>query len=405
MAALTAIERCRHFGVADIRGLAYMPGPSDYTPAGNSGGLYETSDFYTNVFTQLWGFEIGSGSERQGRGDLQRVREQLGVNFIHCYDWAAPIAQNGKPFLEHATFLEACHHLDINATVPISNYTMDLLGQRRIDEARDNVRRIVEEIYVGAPVKAPLPGAGLWKIFNEYELSFDRNPEHVVTVMAWIAEWEREHDVIDENRLPIMVCTSFALKDGIEGAAALKDVRDVLLKRGPIGDAEPSVFWNERIVFATNPQNPARDIADYLDRRLPAYWTRHGVPAPPVMFTELGSSIEQAGGEPQQAQWLAEQLDVSKAGGSDGLMLGACVFLNEERPWEQGAERSFGLLRFGPDKGWGWPRQNYRARTANPVWDPKGWWWLKEATYPVEQQTEKLSYRVVEKTWSGRSRQ
>ena len=80
-------------------------------------------------------------------------------------------------------------------------------------------------------------------------------------------------------------------------------------------------------------------------------------------------------------------------------MLGACVFLNEERPWEQGAERSFGLLRFAPDRDWSRPEQTYRTQTKYPVWDPQGWWWEKDATYPVEQQAEKLAYHAVATAW------
>ena len=396
---MNALERCRHFNVAGIRGLAYMPAPSDYRPTG-APGLYETSDFYNNIFTELWG-PVNIASQPQGRADLRRFREQLAVNFIHVYDWAPPISQKdasgkGRRLLEHLGFLQACHELGMAATIPISNYTMDLLRQGKREAARQNVERIVEEIH-GA--KAPVPGAGMWKIFNEYELSFDRSPEHVVSAISWIAEWEQTHGVIDESRLPVMVSTSFALKDGIEGAGALKEVHDALFHQGRIGSYDAPSLWRERIVFATNPQNPGPDIRDYLDRRLPAYWRQYGIPPPPVMFTELGSSIEQTGGEREQARWLSEQVGASKPGGSAGLMLGACIFLNEERPWEQGAERTFGLLRFGPDTDWRRPERNYQAQTGYHVWDPKGWWWQKDATYPVEQQAEKLAYRALASVW------
>ena len=50
MAHMTALERCRHFNVTNIRGMAYMPAPSDYLPTGTP-GLYESSDFYNNVFS------------------------------------------------------------------------------------------------------------------------------------------------------------------------------------------------------------------------------------------------------------------------------------------------------------------------------------------------------------------
>lgn len=405
MAEMTALERCRHFNVADIRGLAYMPAPSDYRPTG-APGLYETSDFYNNIFADLWG-PVNLTTGVRGRADLRRFRERLGVNFIHCYDWAPPILQKeasggDRRLLEHLGFLQACHELGVAATIPISNYTMNLLSQGKKDAARRNVERIVEEIHGSNGAGAPMPGAGMWKIFNEYELNFDRKAEHVVAILAWIANWEQTHGVIEENRLPMMVCTSFALKDGIEGAGALKDVHDALLHEGKIGSYDAPSLWRERIVFATNPQNPGSEIRDYLDRRLPAYWRQNGIPAPPVMFTEIGSSIEQAGDERQQARWLLEQIGASRPGGSAGQMLGACVFLNEERPWEQGTERSFGLLRFGPDNAWGRPSENYRAETNYPVWDPKGWWWPQTATYPVEQQTRKLNYRTVAYAWGPR---
>jgi hypothetical protein len=406
MPGMAALERCRHFGVAAIRGLAYMPAPSDYVPSGKP-GLYETSDFYSNIFTDLWGPAEGLAGGR-GRADLARFRQRLGINFVHCYDWAAPVTQKdaagrGLALLEHLGFLEACHRLDLSATIPISDYTMGLLSQGEVDAAHGNVERIIAEIYGTGATKAPVPGAGMWKIFNEYELSFDRKPEHVVRVIAWIAEWEQAHAIADADRLPIMVCSSFGMKDGIEGAAYLKDVRDVLMQQARIGSHDPASLWRERIVFATNPQNPASDIRHYLEDRLPAYWKRHDIPVPPVMFTELGSSIEQARGEKQQARWLSEQIDAARPGASGGAMLGACVFLNEERPWEQGAERTFGLLRFGPDRDWGRPPQNYRAGTKYPVWDPKGWWWQKEATYPIEQQAEKPAYRSVANAWGSQS--
>jgi hypothetical protein len=120
------------------------------------------------------------------------------------------------------------------------------------------------------------------------------------------------------------------------------------------------------------------------------------------MFTELGSSIEQTGSEANQAEWMSQQIEASKPAGSNGMMLGACVFLNEERPWEDGAEKTFGVMRFGPNISWGLPKQNYQAQTKFPSWDPKGWWWGKPATYPVEQQAPKLNYRSVAKAWGPR---
>ena len=399
MANMTALERCKHFGVTNIQGMAYMPGPSNYKKGMPSDTLYGTSDFYNNIFSQLWGYiDVGPGI---GRQDLRRFHNQLGVNFIHCYDWAAPITQidqNGQRlvFREHVGFLGKCSELGMKATVPISNYTMQLLSEGKAEEARKNVEQIIPEVYSGG---RPIAGVGMWKIFNEFELWFDRNPAHVVTAMKWIAEWEASNGIADESALPMMVCTSFGTEDNIQGAAYLGKVRDVLLKAGKIGNTDPAAFWNERIVFATNPQNDGPDIADYLANRLPAYWSRHSIPAPPVMFTELGSSIQQTGGETQQAEWMSRQIAASRPGGSNGMMLGACVFLNEERPWEDGAEKGFGVTRFGPDSSWGYPEQNFEMQTAFPQRAKEGWWWDKPGTYPVEQQAPKPNYQSVAQAW------
>lgn len=109
MTDMSALERCKHFGVANIRGMAYMPGPSNYTKTSGPGSLYENSDFYNNIFAELWGWRNPEGFGEQGRKDLYRFQQQLGVNFIHCYDWAAPIRQkdqSGKEltFLHHDIF-------------------------------------------------------------------------------------------------------------------------------------------------------------------------------------------------------------------------------------------------------------------------------------------------------------
>jgi hypothetical protein len=406
--AMSALDRCRHFGVTNIRGIAYMPGPTNYHEGSGPGTLYENSDFYTNIFEDLWGYTNPNGMGEQGRRDLERYKQQLGINFIHCYDWAAPVTQVDQnkrllTFLTHTGFLRVCASLGMKATVPVSNYTMKLLSEGKADEARRNIGKVFAEAYtpVPPPSMAPFPGVGMWKIFNEYELWYGGNPQYVVTVMTWLAEWEATNSIQDQNALPVMVCTSFGMDDGIEGAGYLKKVRDAMLQKPKIGNYTPADFWNDRIVFATNPQNDGPDIQDYLNRRLPNYWKSKVIPTPPVMFTELGSSIEQTGGERQQADWLTRQILASKPGSSEGHMLGACVFLNEERPWASGAERTFGITRFRPDSSWPYPPQNFEAKTKFPVWDPNGWYWQKDATYPVEQQAPKMNYQSVAKAWKS----
>ena len=155
---MTSLQRCQHFGVANIRGMAYMPGPSDYTEG--AAGLYAESDFYNNIFALLWGNGHGPGGN-QGRGDLLRFRQQLGINFIHCYDWAAPVdwpTNDGPLQLTHLPFLKACNALGMKATLPISNYTMGLLSRGKVSEAKTNFGKIIAEAY-GGTVPTPPPSA------------------------------------------------------------------------------------------------------------------------------------------------------------------------------------------------------------------------------------------------------
>ncbi|KZL17364.1 hypothetical protein [Pseudovibrio sp. WM33] len=394
---MTALQRCKYFGVDNIQGMAYHPGPSNYSKSVAPDTLYAWSDFYNNMFTQLWSTEPNENGV-QGRGDLLRFKEQLGINFIHGYDWSQPIVQkdahgNEVKLLVHEPFWKACNGLGMKMTIPISNYTLQLLAGGNRPIAEENVRAILKE--VGSD---PHPAAGMIKVFNEYELSYGGNPKYVVDVLEMIADFDA-YTPVDECHLPIMVCTSFGMKDGIEGAGYMRDVYDEMMRWGNIGPTNAAAFWRNRMVFATNPQNPGSDIKQYLENRLPIYWKKNRIPSPPVMFTELGSSIKQTGSEENQAKWMSEQIAASKPGSSEGNMLGACVFLNEERPWEEDAEETFGVMRFGPDTGWGRPSTNGKAATKYPMWDNRGWWWGKPAEYPVEQQAPKLNYSSVAKAW------
>jgi hypothetical protein len=104
------------------------------------------------------------------------------------------------------------------------------------------------------------------------------------------------------------------VKDGIPGAGYIKDVWNAVMAAGKIGSYTPDGFWKERFVFASNPQNDAPYIKNYLGNLLPNYWQKNNIPTPPVMFTELGSSIEQTGSEEKQAEWLYAQIEASLPG-------------------------------------------------------------------------------------------
>lgn len=392
---MTAYERCKAFGAARIQGIAYMPGPTNYTK--QKLAQYFDSDFYNSDFEALWGYVAPD----QGRQDLARFKDRLGINFIHCYDWSAPAqVANGPLLRDHRPFIASAAAQGQAVTIPISNYTLTLILEGKEADARANVEKVYREIY---PNQAPLKGAAMWKIFNEFDLN-GNNPETVVTVIGWIVDKEDKESLMDGARLPIMVDTSFGLSDGVCGGA-IKGVWQALKARGTIGHYTADDFWRQRFVFATNPQNDGPFIVDYLRNTLDPFWNSIGAAVPPVMFTELGSNETQTGGEAQQAAWLKAQIEASTPGLHHPLMLGACVFLNEERVWEQGPELTFGIMRFGDTAANDWPHPsaNHIAGTTYPQWDRGGHPYPVKGSYPVERQMPKLNYTVVRDLWAHRA--
>src|SRR5262249_52404662 len=162
---LTAKARAAKFGLSDIRGIAYHPGPplrkcastvkhecetengspvklpvdpkfanyalpffldsiKTYDPQGNfvhaleqRYTIYYDSDFYNEDFQALWGKAEGSNTWR--RNDLGRFQQELQANFVHLYDWNADEAKR-----KHISFLNYARDLGMRVTIPISNETL-----------------------------------------------------------------------------------------------------------------------------------------------------------------------------------------------------------------------------------------------------------------------------------------
>ena len=84
-----------------VQGLCYQPIPSDATSfLGKPGSKYFDSDFTNSSFPKLWG-----GT----RNDLGTFATQLGVNFLHLYDWSVPPAVGQPPVEYHR---ESKHQVD-----------------------------------------------------------------------------------------------------------------------------------------------------------------------------------------------------------------------------------------------------------------------------------------------------
>src|SRR5579883_2062672 len=105
MPAMSALDRCINFGVNNIRGIAYMPGPSNYTKEKKA--QYFDSDFYNGDFELLWGDRGYTGP--YARGDLPAFMK----------NWAPilSIAMTGRPRYRRYIFATISFSL---SNVPIS---------------------------------------------------------------------------------------------------------------------------------------------------------------------------------------------------------------------------------------------------------------------------------------------
>lgn len=404
-------ERVKAYGLDDIRGIAYKPGPlaidGSQNPKKEGGAYFENikdgidvqytiyydSDFYNGDFDRLWS---GSGG---GRDDLRRFKEQLNVNFVHLYDWNPGTqagAPNGGKMRDHIPFLDYADSLGLKVTIPISN---DQLKRAyctgNMNMARASAQNMFDEIY-GSAGTSPHPAAGVLKIFNESDVSECKNVRLVSDACAIWKSLEDKRGVPDESRLPIIFPVTWGISNGMPGGGMLPAwhaIRD----NGELGEA----FWDERVIYATNPFNSGADLRNWLTLTVPQWFAQNGVPSrTPIMFTEYGRSSDESTpkNEQGQAAWVDGQfalMDDKPAG-----FLGACLFLYDTQFWKAPPEPNYTATDFVID-GTGtsrWPSPASDFPVNQKYWNPNGnngagaiWDW----NYNVQRLSERPSYWKV----------
>jgi len=293
-----------------VKGMCYVPAPSDYTTSCTAAPkqTYYDSDFYNADFQQLWGT---SGSP--ARGDLQAIAG-LGANLLHLYDWNRPQERNHLPFLAEA------NARGLKVAVPISNYYVQQQNQGWIDD-------IVGEITASSP-----PAVVMWAIGNEIDTGDPTAAAQVAQIAQWIA-------ARDTTRL-----ITVPLKLPFEGKMqVLKQAFDA---KGLTN------LWNSNFIASINVYDDAPALQAHVESFHAAY------PTVPLLVSEINRPLSMVGNDPAtQAAQLLAQLQKSNALAGDAshpYFFGSYVFQWMEKPWAcPDDEKHFGINAFSGALGTG----------------------------------------------------
>lgn len=427
---LTATQRAAQFGISDIRGVSYIPGPAGpaqpvdpsfglgsplpyfintlqtYKPDGElycqphnpptpclplnaTYTIYYNSDFYNADFEPLW------GSPGIGRDDLGRFTFELNANFVYLYDW-----NQNTQFRNHIPFLDYAHAKALHVTIPISNYTYQIMCGEIPDvtDWKSGVTSEFNEVYANE-LTTPHPAAGVLKIFNEYDVSNCKNADFVAQVALYWKQLEDARSVPDARRLPIIFPVTFGIANGIAGGGGLSAF-DAITKTAGLG----LDFWKARVIYATNPFNDGAFMKTWITTDLPNWFATHSIPADtPVMFGEYGRSSDESTPptEAGQAAFVKAQFDAMYLPSKPAGFLGAAAFVNEYRFWLKPPEPNFALTDFGQGGGtWNQPAalyvQHQKYQNTNA---PIGQLW--DAYYQVDPQKPRPAYCEIAKVFYG----
>jgi len=328
-----------------IRGMAYQPAPSDYSPGCGRGDFFPASckyfdtDFANNDFKGLWSSD-NPGGTGSGRGDLEIMATDLNINFLHLYNWSS--------LRNHIDFLDECSKLGIKVTVPISNFTLECIQSQACPgfDPKQNIKDIITEVITNG---VPHEAIAMWLFANEYDLSVF-SADVVATAIQFLIEAEQELGVADENKLPISSPVSFGTFGDPDDAGIVK-TRELFdaIRNNPT--TRPALVT--RFVAALNPFNMANFMKTYLGMTFPEEF-----PNVTLWLSEYGfNSINTT--EAQQATIVQGQLDLCESlisnptpmTNPNNYFLGCTYFEWSNEDWKGGTEAGFGAVKFDGTQG------------------------------------------------------
>jgi len=315
-----------------IRGVCYEPTPSDDTAPPLQ--RYFDSDYANSDFPLLW------GKANSGRGDVANLAGNVGVNFLHLYNWSVPPAPGTPPGpyqRNHLPFLDECHTHHVKVFVPISNYFLEQIHQGNGTTVATQISAMVTEIYDNK--QTPHAAAGIWGIGNEFDLAGGFTVNDVVTAIQYLIAAEQALDIPPRARLPITAPVSFADPGGANkpGIVAIQNLQAAFVTAGL------QAVWTDRFIASVNPFNDGAYLKTYIDNIFPTAF-----PDLPFFFTEMGSSIPGGGGtvtdEHTQAKYVLSQLHNSAPRAN---FMGTCVFQDlDQSAVKTGTEATFGMSKY-----------------------------------------------------------
>lgn len=351
-----------------MRGIAYSPVPSDDTPAPPQ--KYFDTDFTNDSFPLIW------GTDNNGRGDIKNLAD-IGVNFVHLYNWSVPPAPGSAPGpyqRNHLPFLKECAKNNVKVFIPISNYFLEQIHQGNGDNVKSEILAMVTEVYDNST--RPLPAAGMWGVANEYDLAGGKfDATDVATAMAYILDAETTLNIPASEILPVTSPVSFAMPNTLPpGIDAIQTLEAAIKANTTLGES----FWNDRFVASTNPNNDGTFLKNYIDTSFPAHY-----PDVPFFFSEMGINTGPgpAPTDAEQAAFVETQLAASQPRGN---FMGCCVFqFLDQTAMKSGAEATFGMNKYSGT--------TTETGTIQPAdYTPGG-----GSSYPVDALSEKPLYSVV----------
>jgi hypothetical protein len=374
--------------IAQIKGMAYDPRPSNFEAQGPPGGMYFDDDFYNEDFCQLWGVKTAFGcSEKPDkfRDDVGNMAN-IGVNFIRMYDWNSERDTETFSPSGHQGFLEYAADMGIKVSIPFCNGCMDTA----------KAEKIIEEINkYSDKAKSAI---GLFIVGNELGGFLNFIPETLNAIKGATGSLSN-----------VPICTP--IKTNGSGKEAV--VANALIDTTNVFNVYKQNSMEDRFIACVNfygiglpgsSEKPSQQLEEFVDGMLATgtLLTNNSIP---LLLSELGvflvggpagpngmcspANIEpNAGGdESLQAMWLDEVLAKSKdLTGAQPMYLGSVMFqfMNKNFSSVCPIDHNLGIFSLEqPSMPW---QGEARNNNGNPPIDP---------AYPIDKLNETPRFAPV----------